>query len=103
MMAGPTTQASSAIGAVTEAQMARILIKEYCVELGVLSSCAGSDCVFVISPLSNGLHVPHIASWAGNRVVGYAVRLMPVSSRRGMCTRLGARTVLLWPIVRCCR
>jgi hypothetical protein len=33
MMAGPTTQASSAMGTVTEAQMARILIKEYCFAL----------------------------------------------------------------------
>ena len=30
MMAGPTTQASTPIGTVTDAQMARIFVKEYC-------------------------------------------------------------------------
>jgi hypothetical protein len=33
MMAGATTQANRPIGAVTEAQIARILVKEYCLEL----------------------------------------------------------------------
>jgi hypothetical protein len=51
-MAGPTTQASSAIGAVTEAQMAKILINEYCFELAGTSSCMGSDCVFVMPSAS---------------------------------------------------
>ena len=49
MMAGPTTQASSAMGTVTEAQMARILIKEYCFGLAGASSWAGNDWVSVMS------------------------------------------------------
>src|SRR5688500_4593082 len=48
-MTGATTQASSAIGAVTEAQMAKIFFSEYCLELAGTSSCAGSDCVLVMS------------------------------------------------------
>ena len=44
-----TTQASSAIGAVTEAQMAKIFFSEYCLELAGASTGAGSDCVFVMS------------------------------------------------------
>jgi hypothetical protein len=49
MMAGATTQASKAIGAVTEAQMAKIFFSEYCLELAGASTGAGSDCVFVMS------------------------------------------------------
>jgi len=49
MMAGPTTQASTAIGAVTEAQMAKILIKEYCWVSAAPSTRAGNDCVLVMS------------------------------------------------------
>jgi hypothetical protein len=49
MMAGATTQASSAIGAVTEAQMAKIFFSEYCLELAGASTWAGSDCVLVMS------------------------------------------------------
>ena len=49
MMAGATTQASSAIGAVTEAQMAKIFFSEYCLELAGASTGAGSDCVLVMS------------------------------------------------------
>jgi hypothetical protein len=49
MRAGPTTQASNAIGAVAAAQMARILVNEYCFELAVTSSPAATDCVFVMS------------------------------------------------------
>ncbi len=52
MMAGATTQASSAIGAVTEAQMAKIFFSEYCLELAGASSCAGSDCVLVMPSAS---------------------------------------------------
>lgn len=48
-MAGPTTQASSAMGTVTEAQMARILIKDYCLGLAGASRWAGNDWVFVMS------------------------------------------------------
>ena len=48
MMAGPTTQANSPIGTVTDAQMAKIFDKEYCLELAGVSRCAGSDCVFVM-------------------------------------------------------
>jgi hypothetical protein len=47
-MAGPTIQANSPIGTVTEAQMAKIFDKEYCLELAGVSRCAGSDCVFVM-------------------------------------------------------
>jgi hypothetical protein len=52
MMAGPMTHANSAIGPVTEAQMAKILINEYCFELAGTSSCAGTDCVFVMPSAS---------------------------------------------------
>ena len=42
-MAGPTTKASTAIGAVTAAQIARILVREYCSEPAGASARAGSD------------------------------------------------------------
>ena len=48
MIAGATTKASTAIGAVTEAQITRILVNEYCLELAAASSCTGGDCVLVI-------------------------------------------------------
>jgi hypothetical protein len=37
------------MGTVTEVQMARILIKEYCFALAGASSCAGNDWIFVMS------------------------------------------------------
>jgi hypothetical protein len=49
MMAGAATKANSAIGAVTDAQMAKIFFSEYCLELAGASTLAGSDCVFVMS------------------------------------------------------
>jgi hypothetical protein len=52
MIAGATTQANTPIGTVTEAQMARILFNEYCLELAGMSSCTGSDCVFVMPSAS---------------------------------------------------
>ena len=52
MMAGPTTQASTAIGAATDAQMARIFVKEYCLASAAPSTRAGNDCVFVMSSAS---------------------------------------------------
>ena len=52
MIAGATTYTSSPIGIVTEAQMARILVKEDCLELAAAFSCAGSVCVFVMPSAS---------------------------------------------------
>jgi hypothetical protein len=52
MMAGATTQASSAIGAVTQAQMAKIFFSVYCLELAGASTGAGSDCVLVMPSAS---------------------------------------------------
>ena len=49
MMAGATTHASSPIGTVTEAQMARIFVKEYCLVSAAPSTRAGNDCVLVMS------------------------------------------------------
>jgi hypothetical protein len=49
MMAGPTTQASTPIGTVTLAQMARIFVREYCLVSAASSTRAGSGCVFVMS------------------------------------------------------
>ena len=64
MIAGATTKASSAIGAVTEAQMARILVKEYCLVSAAPSTRVGNDCVFVMSFSVAGearsAHRPHV-------------------------------------------
>jgi hypothetical protein len=54
MMAGATTHASSPIGTVTEAQMAKILVKEYCLVSAAPSTRAGSVCVFVMPSASRG-------------------------------------------------
>ena len=43
------TQASTPIGTVTDAQMARIFVKEYCLVSAASSTGAGNGCVFVIS------------------------------------------------------
>ena len=50
-----------AIGAVTEAQMARILVKEYCSDLAGASASAGTDCVCVMLISLGMAAVPHIA------------------------------------------
>jgi len=60
MMAGPTTQASTPIGRVTDAQMARILVREYCLVSAASSTRAGNGCVFVISAASRGRWVVDI-------------------------------------------
>jgi hypothetical protein len=67
MIAGATTQASNAIGAVTEAQMAKIFFSEYCLELAGASSCAGTICVFVMSSASRRTRVAHIVLRARDR------------------------------------
>ena len=71
MMAGPTTQASTAIGAVTDAQMARIFFKEYWLELAGASTLAGSDCVFVMSlsvaTKTGCAHRPTGSRWPASR------------------------------------
>ena len=48
MIAGPTTKASTAIGAVTDAQMPRILVSEYCVACGEAAARTGNDLVSVM-------------------------------------------------------
>jgi hypothetical protein len=73
MMAGVATKANTAIGAVTEAQMAKIFFSEYCLELAGASSCAGSVCVFVMS-LS-------VAGWARLAHRPQVWRLPPVVRR----------------------
>ena len=67
MIAGATTNARTAIGTVTEAQMPRIFGKEYCAEFFAAAICAGSDCVVVMPSASAGLPVPHIARRARDR------------------------------------
>jgi signal transduction histidine kinase len=65
-MAGPTTQASSAIGPTTEAQIARIFVKEYCLVSTAPSTRVGNDCVFVMS-LSVAGNVSSLHRPAGSR------------------------------------
>ena len=59
MMAGPTTQASTAIGAATDAQMARIFVKEYCLASAAPSTCAGNDCVCHVFSLATKADCAH--------------------------------------------
>jgi hypothetical protein len=75
MIAGATTHASSPIGTVTEAQMARILVKEYCLELAGACSCARSVCVFVMPSASWSRRVQHISRRSRNRTRKYAARM----------------------------
>ena len=49
MMAGPTTQASTPIGTVTDAQMARIFVKEYCLVSAASSTRGRGGSVVVLS------------------------------------------------------
>jgi hypothetical protein len=60
MMAGATTKTSTAIGAVTAAQIARILVKEYCTESAGASTRAGNDCVSLMLTRLGRAPVPHI-------------------------------------------
>jgi hypothetical protein len=96
MIAGATTKASSAIGAVTEAQMARIFVSEYWLELAGTSRCADSVCVFVMSSASRGTWVYHIARRARDRRLSYAARVMRMSAGRVMCGGTWGRTVFAW-------
>ena len=95
-MAGPTTQASSAMGTVTEAQMARILIKEYCLGLAGASSWAGNDWVFVMSISFARKAVSHINRRARDRPVSYVARVRGLYARGAMRGVLRRRTVLAW-------
>lgn len=79
MIAGATTHTSSPIGTVTEAQMARILVKEYCLELAGAFSCAGSVWVFVMPSASWGRRVQHISLRSRNRTRKYAARITGMS------------------------
>ncbi len=64
MMAGPTTQASTPIGTVTDAQMARIFVKEYCLVSAAPSTRAGNVCVFAmyfsVAGEADSAHRPHV-------------------------------------------
>ena len=85
MMAGPTTQASTAIGAVTDAQMARIFFKEYWLELaGARRSPAATVCLSCHSA-SRRRQVAHIARRARDRRVSYAHWVIRMSACRVMC------------------
>ena len=95
-MAGPTTQASSAMGTVTEAQMARILIKEYCLGLAGVSSWAGNDWVFVMSLSLARTAIPHIDRRARDRPISYVARVRGLYACRPMRGALRRRTVLAW-------
>jgi len=95
-MAGPTTQASSAMGTVTEAQMARILIKEYCFGLAGASSWAGNDWVSVRSSASRERRFPHIDRRARDRPVSYSARVTRLYACGAMRGVLRRRTVFAW-------
>ena len=84
MMAGATTKASTAIGAVTEAQMARIFVNEYCSELAGASSCAGSDCVLVM-PSASARIAGLVTSPGGLEIAApeYASRVTPAVRLQG--------------------
>ena len=81
-MAGATTQASSAIGTVTEAQVARILVNEHCFELAGVSSCAGSVCVFAMPSASWGRRIRHIGYRSGDCRLWYTARMTRMSYQR---------------------
>jgi hypothetical protein len=68
MIAGATTNARTAIGTVTEAQMPRIFGKEYCAELSAAPIGLGSDCVVVMPPASAG--TPAGTSPCGLQIAG---------------------------------
>jgi hypothetical protein len=55
--------------------MARILVKEYCLELAAACSCAGSVCVFVMPSASWSTRVQHISGRSRNRTLKYAARM----------------------------
>ena len=79
MMAGPTTQASSAIGAVTEAQMARILIKEYCL--------LGAGCSLKVRRRNLGVcHVFSVGKNEGSAHRPAGSRLPAPNTLRGLCS-----------------
>ena len=80
MIAGATTHARRNIGTVTEAQMAKIFLSEYCLELAGASTGAGSDCVLVMSSASRRTRVPHIVRWALNHRREYASRRIRMSA-----------------------
>jgi hypothetical protein len=95
-MAGPTTQANSAIGPVTEAQMAKILINEYCFELAGTWGCTASDWVFVMALSLVRKGVFDIGRGARDRPASYAARLMVMSTCGVMCSGRRGRTVFAW-------
>jgi hypothetical protein len=79
MIAGATTHARRNIGTVTEAQMARILVKEYCLELVGAVSCPGSVCVLVMASASRGRRVQHIGRRSRNRQLEYVAPMTRMS------------------------
>src|SRR5215207_5842237 len=82
MMAGATTQASTPIGTVTEAQMAKIFVNEYCLELSGAWTCAGSVCVFVMPSASWGSRIPHIGRRSRDCRLWYTARMTRMSYQR---------------------
>ena len=82
MIAGATTHASRPIGTVTEAQMAKILVKEYCLVSAAPSTRAGNDCVFVMSSASRGRRDQHIGRRSGNCGLRYTEWMTRISYRR---------------------
>ena len=97
MIAGATTNARTAIGTVTEAQMPRIFGKEYCAELSAAPIGLGSDCVVVMPPASAG--TPAGTSPCGLQIAegSYAPRVMPACTWRAMRAAQRDRTVVAWP------
>ena len=77
-----TTHANSRMGTVTEAQIARILVKEYCFELAGAFSCAGSDWVFVMPSASWSKRIQHISRRSRNRTLKYAAPMTRMSYLR---------------------
>lgn len=84
MIAGATTHTSSPIGTVTEAQMARILVKEYCLEFAGAVRYAGSVWVFVMPSASWGRRVQHISRRSRNPTLKYAPPVTRMSYYRMM-------------------
>jgi hypothetical protein len=72
--------------------MARILVKEYCLELAGAFSCAGSVCVFVMPSALWSRRVQPISCRSRNRTRKYAVPMTRMSYFRMMSGANSRRT-----------
>jgi hypothetical protein len=74
--------------------MARILVKEYCLELAGACSCARSVCVFVMPSASWSRRVQHISRRSRNRMRKYAAPMTRMPYFRMMSGATSWRTKL---------